>query len=236
MYMATAGLSKSFETQYKMERRNVKGSSKSGAQSPKSKWMRDAKWGFFTHYLAHMASRPTPILTAEQWNKKVNSFQVKQLGDQLSSLKAPYCFVTVGQAGNCFCSPNKTFDKLFGPNVGSRTERDLIADIAAELIPRGIRMCVYCPAYGAKGSASKEQENWQEVITEWSERWGKSISAWWVDGGAEVSYPVYRAYFDAFKAGNKDALVATKLSAKLPPDQVLEDYVGGESGFPGMSR
>ncbi|MDH4203843.1 MAG: hypothetical protein OEV87_13255, partial [Phycisphaerae bacterium] len=199
---------------------------KAKIQDSKSKWMRDAKWGFFNHFLPHMASRPTPIMTRDQWNKKVNSFQVKQFADQLSSLKVPYFFITVGQAGNYFCSPNKAFDRLFGEDNGARTERDLIADIAAELLPRGIRMCVYSPSYGAKRTP-EEQEMWLEVITEWSERWGESISAWWIDGGAKVSYAVYQAYINAFKAGNKDALVCTKLWSTLSDEQVLEDYMSG---------
>jgi len=208
----------------------MKGSSEGTTQNPKAKWMRDAKWGFFTHYLPHMASRPDPILTRKQWNEKVNSFQVKQLGDQLSALRVPYFFITLGQHRNYYCSPNKAFDKFFGVNEGSRTERDLIADIAEELVPRGIRMCVYSASYGANGSP-EEQEMWLEVFTEWSERWGELISAWWIDGGKRVSLPTYQAYFNALKAGNKNALVATKLSGGIPPEKNLEDYVGGESGF-----
>jgi hypothetical protein len=206
------------------------GSLKAKIQDSKSNWLRDAKWGFFNHFLPHMASRPKPIMTREQWNKKVNSFQVKPFADQLSSLKVPYFFITVGQAGHYFCSPNKAFDRLFGVSNGVRTERDLIADIAAELIPRGIRMCVYSPAYGAKRT-SEEQDMWLEVFTEWSERWGKSISAWWIDGSATVSYAVYQAYINAFRAGNKGALVSTKLWRTLSNEQILEDYVSGESGF-----
>jgi len=213
------------------QRSSMKGSSKVKAQDSKSKWMRDAKWGVFTHYLAHMASDPGTVMPKKQWIKKVNSFDVKQLGDQLSALKAPYFFITIGQACNYFCSPNKAFDKHFGSDTGARPERDLIADIAAELVPRGIRMCVYTAAYGTRGESVKDQKEWLEVMTEWSERWGKTISAWWADATAYPSYPEYQAYINAFKAGNKDALVATKLSDKLPPDQVLEDYIGGESGF-----
>ena len=45
--------------------------------NPNTKWLRDAKWGLFTHYLVHMPSAPVPgNMTAEIWNKKVNSFQV----------------------------------------------------------------------------------------------------------------------------------------------------------------
>ena len=206
--------------------------------TPNAKWLRDAKWGVFTHFLPHMASDPNTIMTVKKWNKKVDSFQVKQLGEQLSALKAPYFFITLGQHREFYCSPNKAFDKYFGSTRGARTERDLIADIAAELAPRGIKFCVYSnchgsyeSVYGVRSKDSKEEQMWIECLTEWSKRWGKSISAWWLDGGKKASYPVYQAYMKALKSGNKDALVSTKLWGNLSNEQVHEDYVSGESGF-----
>jgi len=206
--------------------------------NPNTEWLRDAKWGFFNHFMAHMASAPDTVMSREQWTKKVDSFQVKRFADQLSALKVPYFFITVGQHREYYCSPNKTFDKYFGSDRGARTERDLIADLAAELVPRGIKLCVYSnchgsyeSVYGVRSQDPKEEQMWIECLTEWSERWGKSISAWWLDGGKEASYPVYQAYLKALKAGNKDALVSTKLWATLSNEQVHEDYVSGESGF-----
>ena len=214
----------------------MKGSSKIKVQDSKSQWLRDAKWGFFTHYLPHVASGPDSVIPKKEWIKKVNSFDVKHLGDQLSALKVPYFFITVGQHCHYFCSPNKAFDKHFGADTGVRTERDLIADIAAELVPRGIKMCVYTISYGIFTyhhyyTAGENIPEWLEVLTEWSERWGKSISAWWADASGKVSFSQYQAYVNAYKAGNKDALVATKLWRGFPADKILEDYTGGESGF-----
>ena len=57
--------------------------------NPNAKWLRDAKWGVFTHFLPHMASDPDTIMTAKQWNKKVDSFQVKQLGSNYQHSKLP---------------------------------------------------------------------------------------------------------------------------------------------------
>jgi hypothetical protein len=180
--------------------------------------------------MAHTASDKNTLMPREQWFKKVNTFNVKTLGDQLSSLRAPYFFITVGQGGDYYCSPNKTFDRHFGQETGARTERDLVADIAAELVPRGIKMCVYIPSYGAS-SEPGEQKKWLEVITEWTRRWGKSVSAYWADGFAYPTQAVYQSYINAYKAGNKNALVATKLSTRLDANQVLEDFTFGESGF-----
>ena len=63
------------------------------ALNPNTRWLREAKWGFFTHYLPHMPSDKVPEhMTGKLWNKKVNSFQVAEFSNQLSEIKAPYFF------------------------------------------------------------------------------------------------------------------------------------------------
>jgi len=201
--------------------------------NPNTKWLREAKWGLFSHFLPHTPGKEISLnMTGKEWNKKVNSFHVAGLGDQLEALNAPYFFITLGKEADYFCSPNSSYEKLFGKGKGKFTERDLVAELAEDLIPRGIRLCVYLPALGGEGSA-EEQGKYQQVIREWSERWGKSISAWWVDHGKLPDPEMYKAYTNAFKAGNQDALIAynagqivyTYNILKPPTDQ--EDYFAG---------
>lgn len=53
--------------------------------NPNTKWLREAKWGLFFHYMAHQSSAPIPDdMNSRRWNKKVNSFQEKKFADQLS--------------------------------------------------------------------------------------------------------------------------------------------------------
>ena len=202
--------------------------------NPNTRWLLEARWGFFTHYLAHTASsKVSEEMNGEIWNKRVNSFQVKKLGEQLSAVKAPYFFITIGQGGGYFCSPNKAHENFFGSGNGKLSERDLVAELAAELIPRGIRMCVYLPAYGKRDGAEM-QKKWQLIITEWSERWGKSISAWWIDRGVFSDPEMYKDYTMAFKAGNPEALITYNtgpigMTRELKkPATDLEDYLAGE--------
>jgi hypothetical protein len=163
----------------------------------------------------------------------VDAFQVKQLGEQLSALEVPYFFITIGQKGKYFCAPNKTHEKYFGSDNSNSSDRDLVADLAAELIPRGIKLCVYLPAYGRKESA-EVQIQWQEIITEWSQRWGQSISAWWIDGGVFADPETYARYTRAFKSGNPDALIAYNTGPigwspePKKPATTCEDYLAGE--------
>ena len=205
--------------------------------NPNTQWLRDAKWGLLTHYLVHMPSGPIPEgMNAEKWNKKVNSFQIKKFADQLTELKVPYFFITIGQGGGYYCSPNSTYERYFGPSEGRLSERDLVAELAKELNSRGIKLCVYLPALGRRDSAETQQK-YREVITEWSERWGKSVSAWWIDGAAFQSPEVYKAYTEAFKSGNPNALVSYNVGPvgmnrrQLAPVTEYEDFLAGECDY-----
>jgi hypothetical protein len=205
--------------------------------NPNTRWLHDAKWGLFTHYLVHMPSAPVPKdMTAEKWNKKVNSFKVKEFADQLTELKVPYFFITIGQGGGYYCSPNKTYERLFGPSNGKLSNRDLVFELAKELTSRGIKMCVYLPAVGRVDSVNVQQK-WLEVIIEWSQRWGKSVSAWWIDGAVFKSPEVYKAYTSAFKSGNPNALVSYNVGPvgmsrqQLVPVTEYEDFLAGECDY-----
>jgi hypothetical protein len=205
--------------------------------NPNTKWLRDAKWGFFTHYLPHNPSDKIPDhMTGDLWTKKVNSFNVQRLGRQLSELNTPYFFITIGQKRGWYCSPNKAFEELFAKDVGRLTERDLVQELAEELVPRGIRMCVYLPNFG-RHATPEEQLMYQQVIREWSDRWGKSISAWWIDGGVFDGPDRHKEYTAAYRSGNPDALVSYNTGPigmtrdlKKPATE-YEDYTAGETNW-----
>ncbi len=206
--------------------------------NPNTRWMLDAKWGMFTHYLPHHPSDKLPDhMTGDLWTKKVNSFDVPRFGQQLSELNAPYFFITISQKPGWYCSPNRTFEELFPENVGRITERDLVQELADELVPRGIRMCVYLHNH-ARCAAPEEHAMLQQVIREWSDRWGKSISAWWIDGGVfDDGIDRYEAYTDAYRSGNPDALIAYNtgpigMTRELKePATEYEDYTAGETNW-----
>lgn len=206
--------------------------------NPNTRWMLDAKWGMFTHYLPHHPSDKLPDhMTGDLWKKKVDSFDVPRFGRQLSELNAPYFFITISQKPGWYCSPNRTFEELFPENVGRITERDLVQELADELVPRGIRMCVYLHNH-ARCAAPEEHAMLQQVIREWSDRWGKSISAWWIDGGVfDDGIDRYEAYTDAYRSGNPDALIAYNtgpigMTRELKePATEYEDYTAGETNW-----
>jgi len=81
------------------------------------------------------------------------------------------------------------------------------------------------------------QRNWESVIREWSEHWGKNVHGWWIDGAynADVMYrhkepPNFQSFADAMRAGNPDAIVCFNPGVKVPivKHAPCEDYTAGE--------
>ena len=228
-------------------------------------WFHEAQWGVMTHYLgAPPSSKGGAELTAEAWNEQVNRFDVTAFADQLASTGARYLLFTIGQNSGHFCAPNATYDKLTGITPSKCSRRDLIADLAVALAMRNIRLMVYLPSgapaadpvarqklgwlWGRQGGwqlpgepvggrLAEFQRRWESIIREWSQRWGKSVSGWWIDGCyfADEMYrhddePNFASFARAMKAGNPDAIVAFNPGVKVPVIAFTrhEDYTAGE--------
>ena len=222
-------------------------------------WFKDSKWGVFTHYLT------SPNTTAEDWNRMVNNFQVEKLAAQLGEVKAKYYFITIGQNSGHYCSPNATYDKYVGIQPSKCSTRDLVSDLYEVLSLKGIKLMVYLPSgapaedkvavrklnwrwgYRNKwpnGGTERRKERlvefqlkWEAIIREWSRRWGRKVSGWWIDGCyfADEMYrhpdpPNFQSFASALKAGNSDAIVAFNPGVQNPVISLteFEDYTAGE--------
>jgi predicted GH43/DUF377 family glycosyl hydrolase len=231
----------------------------------KTDWLQQARWGVMTHYLgAPPSSAGGAELTAAAWNRQVDAFDARGLADQLSSVGAKYLLLTIGQNSGHYCSPNATYDKLVGIRPSKCSRRDLVADVAKALKAKGIRLLVYLPSgapaadpvarkmllwrWGSPGGwqlpgepvggrLAEFQRNWEAIIREWSLRWGKEVSGWWIDGCyfADQMYrfddePNFASFARALKAGNPDALVAFNPGVRIPVAAHTrhEDYSAGE--------
>jgi alpha-L-fucosidase len=220
-------------------------------------WMKKAKWGVMSHYLADWKAREMgEEMTVEKWNELVNNFDVDGLAKQLNSVGAGYLIFTIGQNSGYYDSPNSTYDKIVGIQPSKCSKRDLITDLADALNKYGIKLIVYLPS-GAPGQdkiardalkwengpqRNKEfQINWQNVIQEWSLRWGKKVAGWWFDGcyWPSTMYrscdpPNFESFADAARAGNPESAVAFNpgvvyRSISITP---YEDYTAGELDLP----
>jgi len=213
-----------------------------------TEWFRKARWGAFCHYLGK------PEMTAEAWNDQVDAFDVPGLVEQLKSVAAPYFFLTIGQNSGHYCSPNAAYDRLVDIRPSKCSRRDLVMDLANALTAAGIRLMVYLPSgapdkdpvaieklkWGSPTTGERLDEfqrHWEAIIREWSERWGRKVHGWWIDGCyfAKDMYnfpdePNFASFAAALKAGNPDAIVAFNPGVKTPVISMTEheDYTAGE--------
>lgn len=235
-----------------------------GIMNHRTTWFKNAKWGVFTHY---MADTVLPEATVEAWNETVTAFDVQGLADQLKAVGAGYYVITLGQNSGFYCSPNAAYDKYVGVTPSKCSARDLVADLADALHARGIALMVYLPSGApdrdpeamkalewqngkhpmwdkspvAPGDEDSRlvnfQKKWEDVIREWSTRWGTKVSGWWFDGCyfPDAMYrfpdaPNFESFAAAARAGNPNSIVAFNPGVRDPilPMTPVEDYTAGE--------
>ena len=203
------------------------------------------------HYLGEK-----PDLSAEDWNRRIDAFDVAGLARQLESVKAGYFFITLGQNSGHYLSPNRTYDRLVGISPSKCSRRDLVADLYSELEPRGIKLMVYLPSGAPDQDAIAVQKlewqrgphrnagfqrKWEAVIQEWSMRWGAKVNGWWFDGcyWPNAMYrspepPNFSTFAAAARKGNPSGIVAFNRGVVLPihSESPEEDYTAGEIDDP----
>ncbi|NUQ64749.1 MAG: alpha-L-fucosidase [Pirellulales bacterium] len=228
-------------------------------------WFHQAGWGVMTHYLGAPPSSAGGVeLTAEMWNRQVDAFDAAALAEQVASTGAGYLLFTLGQNSGHYCAPNAAYDRIVGISPSKCSRRDLVVDLAKELKARNIRLMVYLPS-GAPaadvearkklgwrwsspggwqlpgepvgGRLAEFQRHWEAIIREWSLRWGKDVSGWWIDGCyfADEMYrwadePNFASFAAALRAGNPESIVAFNPGVRVPvvAHTQHEDYAAGE--------
>ena len=219
----------------------------------RAEWMKQAQWGVMTHYLADWKAREMKEqVTVAKWNEMIDQFDVEGLAGQLASVGAGYYLVTIGQNSGYYLSPNAAYDRYVGIQASKCSRRDLVADLYEALHKRGIRLMVYLPSGAPNGDriAKKAlhwqngphrnrefQLMWEQVIREWSTRWGKKVAGWWFDGcyWPNSMYrfeepPNFASFAAAARAGNPDSIVAFNpgVVPRLISISPHEDYIAGE--------
>ncbi len=180
-------------------------------ERPNMAWFREARWGVFMHFLA--SSGPDAGVDTDpidDWNRKINEFDVDGLADQLADVGAGYFFITLGQNSGFYLSPNAAYDALVGRRPSRCSERDLVADLAAALESRGIRLMVYLPSHAPaddrvavealKCTPDWDASKWQlrpgrylrtsetdQRLSAFQRNWESVIREWSVRWGSHVS-------------------------------------------------
>ncbi|MBN2594318.1 MAG: alpha-L-fucosidase [Sedimentisphaerales bacterium] len=209
-------------------------------------WLKEAKFGVFVHYLGE----------GPNWNERVGSFDVEKFADQLRRTGAKYLIFTLGQNSGYYCSPNATYEKYAGYEIGRRcSKRDLPMEIADALAERRIRLMLYLPSrspqqdqqamtglhdvHERQPAPQEFTKRWSEVIAEWSLRYGKKISGWWFDGSYNTAgwddpaKPCnWNTWAAACRAGNPESILAfnpgTRIDKAFTALTNQQDYTAGE--------
>jgi hypothetical protein len=223
----------------------------------RSTWMKEARWGVMTHYLADRRARvDKEEMSVEEWNNLIDHFNVEGLAKQIESVKAGYYLITIGQNSGYYLAPNAAYDRYVEIQPSKCSRRDLVTDLSEALHKRGIRLMVYLPS-GAPNSDRTAREalqwqngpypnkefqlKWEQVIREWSTRWGKKVDGWWFDGcyWPNAMYrsdepPNFASFAAAARAGNPDSVIAFNpgVVPRIISVTPYEDYTAGEINDP----
>lgn len=195
-------------------------------------WMPAAKYGIFMHYqhrilLGYSTGTeaagtnpklpPRPAMTAEGWNRFVDGFDVTGFADQMAQGRVGWVlFCMDDHYFGWSCAPNKTLDSYSGYAPGKRcSRRDLIADLAAALDARGVKLiCYYAGMNGymldpqlTKGLMDDGKDTTPPsaecrkrriaVLQEYAGRYKEKAAGWWFD---DVMPNTYREQPDDFRA------------------------------------
>jgi hypothetical protein len=229
----------------------------SAAAQNRAAWMPDAQWGVMTHYLADWQARTHNLtMSVDEWNRLVDGFDAEGMARQLALVGARYYQISIGQNSGYYLSPNAAYDRITGIQPSKCSRRDLVADLYEALNKRGIKLMVYLPSGAPAGDREADaalewqngphpnrefQRKWEQVIREWSLRWGKKVVGWWFDGCyfpntmyRSPDAPNFASFAAAARAGNPDAAVAFNPGVvyrmlSLTP---YEDFTAGEIDKP----
>ncbi|MBM7566242.1 alpha-L-fucosidase [Paenibacillus sacheonensis] len=224
-------------------------------------WFMQGKYGLFVQWLYGGGD-----ITGD-WNTLVNGFDVDYFAKQVHETGAQYVIFTLGQNSGYFASPNAAYDTLVGRNSATTkmSTRDLPADLYDALSPYGIKLMLYMPARSpsddpnpvttALGDPTPIYDNlapqafqakWENIIQEWSDRYGSKVAGWWFDGTyntgptygkpdisqAYTNYSAahnFQTFAAAAKHGNADAIVSFDPGLVVEaPMTTYADYITGE--------
>jgi hypothetical protein len=231
--------------------------------------LNNAGYGLFVSYL--VGYNDIVAAPGESWDHIVTSFNVNTFVTDVQATGATYVVFSLSQTSGYYCTNSDIYNRYTGNRTGEFTStRDLILEIATALNNKGIAMFVYMDAVGpssaqrytrpdgtfvdpalgldvdGQGRSSIFQARYQEMIRDWSTRWGTRIAGWWIDGAYVAGYvenPVLgygtsgptnlTNLINACKAGNPtDAIVACNPSLGIYTGMATSaNYLCGEDGW-----
>jgi len=223
-------------------------------------WMRDAKWGVMLHYSTAMLASENLLdadsINLNKWNELIDNFNCDALAKQLSDVGAGYLIINIRHSSDgYFLAPNSMYDHYMGQSPTRSSNRDLVVDLYHALDKYDIKLITYISSKFIKGEdetkafafdrddlrKAEAYLRWQNVIREYSMRWGDKVSGWWIDGCylpnthfRHPDIPNFASMAAAMRAGNPNSIVAFN-PGRFPRIMSItphEDYTAGEINEP----
>jgi hypothetical protein len=199
-------------------------------------WLRRARYGVMVHW-----TRESMPLGGEPraYEAAVDAFDVDAFAATMARTGAGFVVFTTSHATMAFPAPLPALDRIL---PGRTTRRDLVADLAAALDRRGLRLVLYfhqgtsidrewVAASGFEDAdPTRFYDHWRTIITEAGERYGPRLAGWWFDDGAVGYYPRnpdWEALERSAKAGDAERLVCFN-PWELPSPTDFQDFFAGE--------
>ena len=211
-------------------------------------WMVKGKYGVFLHYQYRILlgysiktdpQFPDPaLMTAEEWNRFVDGFDVRGFAEQMAEAKAGWVIFCLDDHYFAWpCAPNKAFSGYSGYAPGEKcSRRDLIQDLADALNAKGVKLIVYFAGLngymkepkvsaglmddgagrgGLNEKAPPSAECRQRrlaVLKEYADRYRDKIAGWWFDGLEPDTYKAepgdWRAIHAIVHSANPQGVIA----------------------------
>lgn len=218
-------------------------------------WFQEAGFGIMVHYLKEAI---IPEGGSEDWNNTVNSFNAENFARQVNEAGAGFVMFTLGQNSGYYCSPNDAFNKAIGLKPGELcSKRDLPKDLIGALSKYKIPLILYLPSnppinnkyvseklrYSFQKDSATSQFNQpilENMIEEWSLRYGDGVKGWWFDGlyswndirSTRMDMTLQHnisTHTLAAKSGNKNSIVTYNSGfGKIHGNTPYDDYTSGE--------
>lgn len=199
-------------------------------------WFRKSGFGLMVHWTSRSMPRSGP---RKPYAEAVRDFDVNTFAEQVAATGAGFVTLTTSHADMYFPGPLESLDRIL---PGRTADRDLVADLAAALGKRGIRLMLYYNAGSSSDPAWQRASgfwetdtatfwnNWTAVVTEVGERYRDALAGWWFDDGTATYYyrsPPWERLATAAKAGSPQRIICFNPWI-LPPATEFQDYLAGE--------
>ncbi len=202
-------------------------------------WFQNARYGMMVHW----TKQSVPLQgDAKPYEQAVADFDVEKFADDMKSTGAGFVVFTTSHAMHYFPGPLKSLDDIL---PGRTAKRDLPADLAKALGKRGMKLFLYYhlgahddPEF-LKASGFWETDttkffgNWQKMISEAGQRYGKQLAGWWFDDGSTNYYyrsAPWEALAKAAKTGFSQRFISFNAWEMNNPTQ-FHDFCTGEACY-----